>query len=108
MTDDLKIWQLSSESEDEVGNGWSTFISKKKKYMPKEKIIQDTAMSSLHLSDFLNSKWHAEVQPTGWIVEKELLAQEGWIIVKRKGRMSLQSLTQKINHVDKKKLSQQY
>ena len=35
MTDDLDLWASSSESEDEVGDGWSTFISKRKKYKNK-------------------------------------------------------------------------
>ncbi|KAL2461665.1 Uncharacterized protein Adt_45085 [Abeliophyllum distichum] len=32
MTDDLDVWNSNSESEDEIGDGWSTFISKKEKY----------------------------------------------------------------------------
>ena len=35
MADDLDLWASSSESEDEVGDGWSTFISKRKKYKNK-------------------------------------------------------------------------
>ncbi|KAL2512421.1 Uncharacterized protein Adt_18021 [Abeliophyllum distichum] len=32
MTDDLNVWNFDSEYEDEIGDGWSTFISKKEKY----------------------------------------------------------------------------
>ncbi|KAL2472117.1 Uncharacterized protein Adt_40253 [Abeliophyllum distichum] len=32
MTNDLDVWNSDSEFEDEIGDGWSTFISKKEKY----------------------------------------------------------------------------
>ncbi|KAL2498281.1 Uncharacterized protein Adt_23831 [Abeliophyllum distichum] len=32
ITDNLDVWNFDSESEDEIGDGWSTFISKKEKY----------------------------------------------------------------------------
>ncbi|MCR2415348.1 hypothetical protein NSP64_23340, partial [Salmonella enterica] len=37
MTDDLDVWDSDSESEDEIGDGWSTFISKKEKYQVSNK-----------------------------------------------------------------------
>jgi len=41
MTDDLDVWQTSSESEDEINDGWSTFRRKKNK-----KVLQKIRTSS--------------------------------------------------------------
>ncbi len=38
IVDDLNTWESSSESEDEVSDGWSTFISKKEKYAWTRKV----------------------------------------------------------------------
>ena len=56
MTDDLDLWASFSESEDEVGDGWSTFISRRRKYkknkgmspkaMPPKASCEGTLMTS--------------------------------------------------------------
>lgn len=40
MTDDLNVWNSNSEYEDKIGDGRSTFISKKEKHRMSDKIIK--------------------------------------------------------------------
>ncbi|GKV47486.1 hypothetical protein SLEP1_g54388 [Rubroshorea leprosula] len=80
MTVNLEDWESSSESEDEVGDGWSTFISKSKKH-------RNPISSGMPLPDPHKIMYgiYPEIKPTGWCSNSEFPAfyndDDGWIPV---------------------------
>ncbi|GKV21559.1 hypothetical protein SLEP1_g31529 [Rubroshorea leprosula] len=62
----LEDWESSSESEDEVGNGWSTFISKSRKH-------RNPVSSGMSLPDPHKIMYgiYPEIKPTRWFSNSE-------------------------------------
>ncbi|GKV49781.1 hypothetical protein SLEP1_g56513 [Rubroshorea leprosula] len=100
MTVNLEDWESSSESEDEVGDGWSTFISKSRKH-------RNLVSSGMPLPDPHKIMYgiYPEIKPTGWCSNSEFPAfdndDDGWIPVqprrrRRHSRPTLPSIQQ--NH----------
>ncbi|GLT49369.1 hypothetical protein SLA2020_229320 [Shorea laevis] len=100
MTVNLEDWESSSESEDEVGDGWSTFISKSKKH-------RNPVSSGMPLPDPYKVMYgiYPEIKSTGWYSNSEFPAldndDDGWILVqsrrrRRRSRPTLPSIQQ--NH----------
>ncbi|GKV04930.1 hypothetical protein SLEP1_g17015 [Rubroshorea leprosula] len=85
MTVNLEDWESSSESEAEVGDGWSTFISKSKKHC-------NPVSSGMPLPDPHKIMYgiYPEIKPTGWCSNSEFPAfdndDDGWIPVQSRRR----------------------
>ncbi|GKV22483.1 hypothetical protein SLEP1_g32351 [Rubroshorea leprosula] len=67
MTVNLEDWESSSESEDEVGDGWSTFISKSKKH--RNPVSSGMPLSDPHkiisiMKEEASFKTHTTIHPT--------------------------------------------
>ncbi|KAL2486366.1 Cornifin domain-containing protein [Abeliophyllum distichum] len=80
MTDDLDVWNSDSESEDEIGDGWSTFISKKEKYQRSNETGKKS--SSVPLAGHTLGAWSTEVQFIKEVSSEE--SQEAWSLLKRR------------------------
>ncbi|KAL2471087.1 hypothetical protein Adt_39223 [Abeliophyllum distichum] len=80
MTDDLDVWNSDSKSEDEIGDVWSTFISKKEKYQRSNEIGKKS--SYVPLAGHALGAWSTEVQSIEEVSSEE--SQEAWTLVKRR------------------------
>ncbi|KAL2471026.1 hypothetical protein Adt_39162 [Abeliophyllum distichum] len=80
MTDDLDVWNSDSESEDEIGDVWSTFINKKEKYQRSNETGKKS--SYVPLAGHALGAWSTEVQSIEEVSSEE--SQETWTLVKRR------------------------
>ncbi|KAL2532074.1 Uncharacterized protein Adt_05425 [Abeliophyllum distichum] len=78
MTNVLDVWNSDSESEDEIGDGWSTFISKKEKYQRSNETGKKS--SYVPLAGHTLGTWSTEVQSIEEIPSEE--SQGAWTLVK--------------------------
>ncbi|KAL2513423.1 hypothetical protein Adt_19023 [Abeliophyllum distichum] len=78
MADDLDVWDSDSESEDEIDDGCSTFISKKKKYRSSNKKGKKYYVS---LTGLILGEWSKEVQSIEEVSTEE--SQRVWTLMKR-------------------------
>ncbi|GKU88733.1 hypothetical protein SLEP1_g2962 [Rubroshorea leprosula] len=85
MTVNLEDWESSSESEDKVSDGWSTFVSKSKKH-------RNLVSSGMPLPNPHKVMYgiYPEIMPTGWCSNFEFPAfyndDDGWIPVQSRRR----------------------
>ncbi|GKU92218.1 hypothetical protein SLEP1_g5977 [Rubroshorea leprosula] len=85
MTVNLENWESSSKSEDEVGDGWSTFISKSKKH-------RNPVSSGMPLPDPHKIMYdiYPEIKPIGWCSNSKFPAfyndDDGWIPIQSQRR----------------------
>ncbi|GKU96286.1 hypothetical protein SLEP1_g9534 [Rubroshorea leprosula] len=85
MMVNLEDWESTSESEDEVGDGWSTFISKSKKH-------RNPVSSGMPLPDPYKIMYgiYPEIKPTGWCLNSEFPVfyndDDRWIPVQSRRR----------------------
>ncbi|KAL2470501.1 hypothetical protein Adt_38637 [Abeliophyllum distichum] len=79
MTDDLDVCNSDSESEDKIGDGWSTFTSKKEKYQRSKETCKKS--SYVPLAGHALGVWSTEVQSIEEVSSEE--SQEAWTLVKR-------------------------
>lgn len=82
MTDDLDIWDSDSESEDEIGDGWTTFISKKEKYRVSNKTGKTSPFTSL--AGLKLGALDMKVQPNEKVTLEE--SKGGWTLVEGRHR----------------------
>ncbi|GKV35504.1 hypothetical protein SLEP1_g43762 [Rubroshorea leprosula] len=85
MTVNLEDWESSSKSEYEVGDGWSTFISKSKKH-------RNPVSNGMPLPDPHKIMYgiYPKIKPTRWYSNSEFSAfyndDDGWIPVQSRKR----------------------
>ncbi|KAL2470474.1 hypothetical protein Adt_38610 [Abeliophyllum distichum] len=86
MTDNLDVWNSDSESEDEIGDGWSTFISKKEKYQRSNETGKKSSYAPL--AGHTLGAWSTGVQSIEELPSEE--SQGAWTLVKRHHQKALQ------------------
>ncbi|KAL2491906.1 hypothetical protein Adt_27534 [Abeliophyllum distichum] len=79
MIDDLDVWNSNSESEDKIGDRWSTFISKKEKYQRSNKNCKKS--SSIPLTGQTLRVCSTKFQSIEKVLSEE--SQRAWTLIKK-------------------------